>query len=124
MPKKLKIALDFDGTCVKYEYPEIGEDIGAIQHLKELTGKGHKIILFTMRDGDDLKNAIRWFKENDIPLYSIQKDRGQYNWTKSPKCNADVYIDDKALGCPLVKPKNERPYVDWEQVMKLISEIE
>lgn len=41
------IAVDFDGTCVTHEY--VGKEIGAAEVLKELTDKGHKIILFTMR---------------------------------------------------------------------------
>lgn len=43
------IAVDFDGTCVTHEFPRVGEEIGAAEVLKELTDKGHKIILFTMR---------------------------------------------------------------------------
>lgn len=39
------IAVDFDGTCVTHEFPRVG----AAEVLKELTDKGHKIILFTMR---------------------------------------------------------------------------
>lgn len=43
------IAVDFDGTCVTHEFPRVGAEIGAAEVLKELTDKGHKIILFTMR---------------------------------------------------------------------------
>lgn len=43
------IAVDFDGTCVTHEFPYVGKEIGAAEVLKELTDKGHKIILFTMR---------------------------------------------------------------------------
>ena len=43
------IAVDFDGTCVTHEFPRVGKEIGAAEVLKELTDKGHKIILFTMR---------------------------------------------------------------------------
>jgi len=117
----MKIALDFDGTCVKNEYPKIGEDIGAVPILLELVSKGHKLILHTMRYGDGLRAAELWFKDNNIPLYSVQKDKGQHHWTKSSKCNADIYIDDKGLGCPLVKKENERPYVDWSKVIELIE---
>lgn len=54
----LAIAVDFDGTCVTHEYPDVGKDIGAIPVLKELVDKGHKLILFTMRDGKELQDAI------------------------------------------------------------------
>lgn len=43
------IGIDFDGTCVTHEFPDVGKDIGATPVLKELTDKGHKLILFTMR---------------------------------------------------------------------------
>ena len=45
----MDICIDFDGTCVKHEFPEIGEDIGAAPVLKELIANGHRLILFTMR---------------------------------------------------------------------------
>ncbi|QOR59495.1 polynucleotide kinase [uncultured phage cr85_1] len=61
------IAVDFDGTCVKHRYPMVGEDVdGAVSVLKELVRKGHKIILYTMRSGDTLDDAISWFIDNDI----------------------------------------------------------
>lgn len=47
------IAVDFDGTCVTHEFPYVGKEIGAAEVLKELTDKGHKIILFTMRSHQD-----------------------------------------------------------------------
>ena len=52
------IAIDFDGTCVTHEFPKIGKDIGAIPVLKELTNKGHKLILFTMRSNRTDNNSI------------------------------------------------------------------
>jgi hypothetical protein len=37
----------------------VGEDVdGAVSVLKELVRKGHKIILYTMRSGDTLDDAI------------------------------------------------------------------
>lgn len=97
----MKLAVDFDGTCVTHEYPRIGKDIGAIPVLKELVKKGHKLILNTMRSGKELEEAVEWFRENDIPLYGINQDPGQRRWTSSPKVHADLYIDDAALGCPV-----------------------
>ena len=60
------IALDFDGTCVNHAYPEIGFEIGSVPVLKALQEKGFKFILFTMRSGDLLQNAVNWFEDNDI----------------------------------------------------------
>lgn len=114
------IAVDFDGTCVTHDYPKVGRDIGAVPVLKELVACGSLLILWTMRSGEELEEAINWFKENNIPLWGIQTNPEQSGWTTSPKCYAQLYIDDAALGCPLTYSKFERPYVDWVDVRKLL----
>lgn len=120
----MKIAIDFDGTCVTHDYPLIGKDIGAISILKKLVNKGHKLILFTMRSGNELEEAINWFSKNDIPLYGIQFDPDQNKWTTSSKCFANLYIDDAALGAPLKYDKliSDRPFIDWNLVDKLMKD--
>jgi hypothetical protein len=116
----MEIAIDFDGTCVTHDYPRIGEDIGAIPVLKELVDKGHLLILYTMRSGKQLDDAVKWFKDNDIKLYAKQYNPSQQSWTTSNKCYAQLYIDDAALGCPL-KYDKARPYVDWEEVRNILK---
>ena len=120
----MEIAVDFDGTCVTHEYPKIGKDIGAIPVLRRLAGNGHKLILFTMRSGLQLDEAIEWFSTNNIPLYGIQYNPSQASWTSSNKCYAQLYIDDAALGCPLRgrMVAGDRPYVDWNVVEHLLEE--
>ena len=135
------IAIDFDGTCVTHEFPKVGKDIGAVPVLKKLVENGHQLILYTMRSdrefggetkdpttkdvtGMFLTDAVNWFKENDIPLYGIQRNPTQDNWTTSPKCYAQLYIDDAALGCPLIISElSDRPYVDWNAVALIIQDI-
>lgn len=126
----MEIAIDFDGTCVTHEFPKIGKDIGAVPILKELVDKGNELILFTMRsDGQSIGNvlteAVDWFKQNNIPLYGIQENPTQKNWTNSPKCYAQLYIDDAALGCPLKVDVtlSSRPFVDWEKVKVLLTDM-
>jgi hypothetical protein len=136
MKDDLIIAVDFDGTCVAHEYPAVGREIGAARVLKRLTDAGAKLILWTMRsDGrgaftrkgapmlnpNPLTDAVQWFEKHDIPLYGIQRNPTQDEWTTSPKAYAKIYIDDAALGCPL-KPglPGERPHVDWEAVENLL----
>lgn len=117
----IAIAIDFDGTCVRHEYPEIGSDIGAIPVLRELSEAGHKLILFTMRSGRHLSEAQEWFMFNGIPLEGVQYNPTQAQWTSSNKCYAHLYIDDAALGCPLVTPADDsRPYVDWAAVRAVL----
>lgn len=131
--------IDFDGTVVTHDFPHVGKDIGAVPVLRRLTDAGHQLILFTMRSdrseeketgdptimnvtGNFLTDAINWFKENDIPLYGIQSNPTQKNWTTSPKSYAEIMIDDSALGCPLkIDPElSSRPFVDWERVEQFL----
>lgn len=97
------IAVDFNGTCVTHEYPMIGRFIGSQKVLKELVEAGHKLIIFTMRSGIELDSAVKWFAENGIPLFGINTNPEQKNWTDSPKCHAQLYIDDCGLGMPLIE---------------------
>lgn len=114
------IAIDFDGTCVTHEYPKVGKDIGAVPVLKKLTDSGHKLILNTMRSGKELAAAIKWFIDNDIPLYGANENPTQKSWTTSPKVHANLYIDDAALGCPLIfdHAVSDRPFVNWDYILQ------
>jgi hypothetical protein len=130
----MEICIDFDGTCVTHEFPRVGKDIGAIPVLNKIAEAGHNIILFTMRSdieevssddynihkqgGNYLTEAVNWFIDNNIPLYGVNVNPKQSTWTKSPKAYGQLYIDDAALGCPLVvNPEiSERPFVDWNMV--------
>ncbi len=118
------IAIDFDGTCVAHEYPEVGHSIGAEPVIEELAKRGHKLILFTMRSGDHLQDAVDWFDRIGVPLWGVNQNPQQSEWTTSPKVYAQVYIDDAALGCPLVHPPNgKRPFIDWSAVSVLLERI-
>jgi hydroxymethylpyrimidine pyrophosphatase-like HAD family hydrolase len=123
------IAVDFDGTCVKHDYPKIGGDIGAIPVLQKLVENGHKIILYTMRshkpvDGvDTLAEAESWFKENNIPLYGVNENPDQKDWTDSKKIYANLYIDDAALGVPAKFDEDGNRYVDWNKVEIMLKNI-
>jgi len=111
----MTFAVDFDGTVVTHDYPEVGQNIGAEIVLKKLVEKGHKICLNTMRCEDKLVDAVQWFKDNDIPLYGVNENPDQKSWTSSPKVFADYYIDDMAIGCPLIIYQDRR-FVDWIQI--------
>jgi hypothetical protein len=135
--KDLVIAVDFDGTCVSHEFPKVGREIGAVRVLKRLTEAGAKLILWTMRSDarvaefdrkgrrlenpNPLTDAIKWFEKHEIPLWGVQRNPTQDEWTASPKAYANLYIDDAALGCPLKAGlPGERPHVDWEAVEALL----
>ncbi len=117
------ICVDFDGTVVDHRYPDVGKAVpGAITWLKRLQGMGAKIILYTMRSdspehGNRLQDAVQYLESNGIRLYGINHNPDQDSWTSSPKAYGDVYVDDAAVGCPLITiRKFARPCVDWEKV--------
>jgi hypothetical protein len=126
----MDIAVDFDGTVVLHEYPKVGPDVdGAVDVLKKLVANKHNIILWTMRSDKALQDAIDWYVKHEIPLYGINRNPTQ-NWTKSPKAYAQLYIDDAAVGCPLIVklvPDEEgikqigKPYVDWKKVEEILE---
>ena len=117
------IAVDFDGTCVEHNYPAIGMDVeGAVEVLRELNKHGHRIILNTMRSGQRLEAAVRWFRDRKIELWAVNRNPEQERWTSSPKVYADIYIDDSALGCPLIFLEGvRRPVVNWSKVRQLLE---
>ena len=117
------IAVDFDGTCVEHNYPAIGMDVeGAVDVLRELNKHGHRIILNTMRSGQRLEAAVRWFRDRKIELWAVNRNPEQELWTSSPKVYADIYIDDSALGCPIIFLEGvRRPVVNWSKVRQLLE---
>lgn len=122
--KSLYIGIDFDGTMVTHKYPEIGEELElAVEVLEQLQDAGHKLILYTMRSGERLKQAIEYMEENGIKLYAVNENPSQKYWTESPKIFCNIYIDDAALGCPLDENHDDaRPVVDWYEVEKMLKE--
>ena len=125
----MTFCVDFDGTCVAHAFPEVGEDIGAVPVLKELVEKGHRLILHTMRspglhfnEPDTEEAARKWFEDNGIQLWAVNRNPGQWRWTKSKKVFADYYIDDTALGAPLIMDPNisKRPFIDWVRMRELL----
>jgi hypothetical protein len=134
----MTIGIDFDGTCLTHSFPELGKDIGAVPVLRELTDAGHRLILWTMRcDSNDtlvlengyvihsgpfLTMAVDWFRDNNIPLWAIQRNPEQDAWTSSPKALCDLYIDDAALGAPLTSNHtlSGRPFLDWSKAREML----
>lgn len=111
-------AVDFDGTIVEHEYPKVGAPVPhAIECMKALHDSGCKLILWTMRSGKHLDDALQYLDEQGITLWGVNANPEQ-DWSDSPKAYAQKYIDDAAMGCPLIFPEFDslnprRPYVDW-----------
>lgn len=96
------IAVDFDGTIVKHEYPKIGSPIPfAIETLLEIQKDGHKIILWTVRRGEFLQEALDYCAERGLSFYAENENyRGETieksEYSRKLKC--DLFIDDRNLG--------------------------
>ena len=55
------IAVDFDGTIVEHKYPAIGKERPfAVATLKQLMEDGHKLVLWSVRTGELLDEAVAW----------------------------------------------------------------
>lgn len=97
----MKIAVDFDGTIVDHKYPKIGrEKIFAFDTLKALQKKGHLLILWTIRTGRELDDAVEFCRKNGVEFYSVNKNypEEEIDESVSRKVNVDVFIDDRNVG--------------------------
>ncbi|NLA23819.1 MAG: hydrolase [Bacteroidales bacterium] len=113
MQKELIIAVDFDGTIVEHRYPEIGKEMsGAFQVLRELQEAGHKLILWTYREGHYLDEAVEYCLNNGIMFYAINHSdpNEEYNKYISRKIHADIFIDDRNIG----------GFLGWENIRKIL----
>lgn len=122
MQKRFIIAVDFDGTIVTHKYPDIGELVPyAKQVINMLVNNGNKVFLWTMRyhkkDRDVLDEASQFLKDNNIKIELLNKSPAQFS--DSPKQYANIYIDDAAIGIPLVEYKGNI-VVDWLAVFNML----
>lgn len=95
------IAVDFDGTIVEHKYPAIGKEmLFAFATLKALQQKGHKLILWTIRTGELLNEAVEYCRANGVEFYAVNKNYPEeaLDERTSRKLNADIFIDDRMLG--------------------------
>lgn len=96
------IAVDFDGTIVEHRYPRIGEEIPfAVDTLKLLQQEKHRLILWSVREGELLDEAVEWCKARGLEFYAVNKDypeeQGDHQGF-SRKLKADLFIDDRNIG--------------------------
>ena len=126
-PREAVIAVDFDGTCVEADYPRVGEELfAAVGCLKAMAISGCKLVLWTMRDGQELLDAVKWFEDRNIPLYGVQRHPSQQEWTEeqgSPKCLATYYIDDRNIGIPVKADSNGERAVDWVTLLPMLIDL-
>lgn len=94
------IAVDFDGTIVEHEYPKIGRPIPfAIETLLQLQKDRHQLLLWTVRDGDLLQEAIDYCAKRGLHFYAANKNYPEEEVVGAArKLNADLFIDDRNVG--------------------------
>lgn len=110
------IAVDFDGTIVEHRYPAIGaEKPFACEVLRMLIAERHQLILWTVREGKLLDEALEWCRERGVEFWGINSDSSEMfkeakDKNLSCKLNADVFIDDCGIG----------GLPDWNTIYKII----
>ena len=112
----MTLAVDFDGTIVEHRYPQIGPEIPfAIDTLKMLIRDHHKIILWTVREGEMLDEAVNWCRERGVEFYAVNCDYPEEttnnNQHFSRKIKVDYFIDDRNLG----------GLPDWGTIYRMVS---
>ena len=99
------IAVDFDGTIVEHKYPEIG-----------LIKDQHRLILWSVREGALLDEAVEWCRARGVEFYAVNKDYPEEEKEKnnhfSRKLKADFFIDDRNVG----------GLPEWGQIYQMISQ--
>ncbi len=94
-------AVDFDGTLCESQYPKIGKPKNnIINYVKKLKRQGHYIVLWTCREGESLKEAIKWCADRDLIFHEYNRNiprRIQHFESDPRKIGADYYIDDRAI---------------------------
>lgn len=97
------IAVDFDGTIVEHKYPQIGKEIpSAITTLKQLQAERHLLILWSVREGELLDEAVDFCRKRGLEFYAVNsnmpEEEADMSALRSRKVSADMYIDDRNLG--------------------------
>lgn len=99
------IAIDFDGILCENAFPDIGKpNYEVISLVRQLIDKGHEVVLWTTRNGEELVNAIDWCGERGLHFINVNgpapSNREEYKDkypTESRKIYADIYIDDHSI---------------------------
>lgn len=99
----MKIAVDFDGTIVEHRYPEIGREVPfAIATLKKLQSEHHLLILWSVREGRLLDEAVEYCRSRGLEFYAVNSNlpvgEADASSLHSRKVDADFYIDDRNVG--------------------------
>lgn len=127
----MNIYLDFDGTVVEHDYPQIGKlNPNSLEVIKKLQDAGHTIILNTMRvefDDGSMQEALDFINLNKLVAgIKIEQQTEQKIYPPSwnlDKIVNDIFIDDMAVNIPLIKaPLVGGFMVDWVEIEKQLKQ--
>lgn len=111
-----KIAVDFDGTIVEDRYPKIGPEVMfATDTLRMLIEAHHQLILWTVREGELLQEAVDWCHERGVDFWAVNNDYPEEKPSDrhfTRKIKADYFIDDRNIG----------GLPDWGQIYAIIQQ--
>ncbi|HBI82025.1 MAG TPA: hydrolase [Bacteroidales bacterium] len=109
----IRVAVDFDGTIVENDYPQLGKPmLFAFETLKELQKRGFTLILWTIRTGKLLDEAVEFCRQNGVEFYAINQNHPEevFDASLPRKIEVDVFIDDRNLG----------GFPGWEKVFSML----
>jgi hydroxymethylpyrimidine pyrophosphatase-like HAD family hydrolase len=110
----LKIAVDFDGTIVEDRYPGIGKpQLFVFETLKALQQQQYQLILWTVREGQSLQEAVDFCKKHGVEFYAVNKNYPEEELEpgQSRKLIVDFFIDDRNIG----------GFLGWSKVWELLG---
>jgi len=118
----LIVAVDFDGTIVESDYPNIGKPIPyAIESLKRMKEAGIRIVIWTCRH--DLKPVRSWLNKYGVNIDAIntndaltEEEWSKFEHNESTKKTADIYIDDRSFINPVY-------LLGWQVISRRLIEL-
>lgn len=122
----LRIVVDFDDTIVVSKYPFIGRTVPFAKYfLKKLRDQGHYVIIASCRtsskEGEFAKSKKLGVKAMLDAVKSRNIPHDEVDMGDIGKVHGDVYIDDRAAGCPL-RDWDGRKVVDWPKIYKMLMD--
>ncbi|MCF0184010.1 MAG: hypothetical protein HUK01_06720 [Bacteroidaceae bacterium] len=114
----MTIAVDFDGTIVRHAFPDIGKPVPfAIRTLLQLQEEGHRLILWSVREGKLLEDAVAYCREQGLEFYAVNQNYPEEKPREASsqacrKLSVDMFIDDRNVG----------GLPDWGLIYKMIHE--
>jgi len=122
---KLVLAIDFDGTIVSHNYPEMGELFThAKECINELYDSGkYYIIIWSCRTNQNEADMIKFLNENGIRYHSINENCPEFiAKCELVKCGLprklyyDILVDDRSLWGYCINFEFE-----WPMIKRLIE---